>query len=157
LWGTVAGVLNFIPYIGPLVITGLLLLAGVSSFQELWPMLAPPACFLAIHAVESNLVCPVFIGRRLSLSPISVFLSVMFWGWMWGIAGAMIAVPLLVGLRSVCKRNRRWRLLGVYLESNRSEPPSLRSLLHIKRRAAPPMPTPPPLPAELRPLPRRGP
>ena len=133
LWGTVAGVLNFIPYLGPLMTVGLLLMAGLISFgTDL--MLAPALAFIAIHAIESNLVTPWFLGRRLSLSPLSVFLSVMFWGWLWGIAGALIAVPLLVGLRSICKRNRRLRLIAIYLEGNDRNPPSLRSLIRIRRR-----------------------
>lgn len=135
LWGTVAGVLNFIPYLGPLITVGVLLLAGLISFgTDL--MLAPALAFLAIHAIESNLVSPWFVGRQLSLSPLSVFLSVMFWGWLWGIAGALIAVPLLVGIRSVCKRNRRLRLIALYLEGNDRDPPSLRSLIRIRRRQA---------------------
>jgi predicted PurR-regulated permease PerM len=135
LWGTVAGVLNFIPYLGPLMTVGVLLGAGLISFgTDL--MLAPALAFLAIHAIESNLVSPWFVGRQLSLSPLSVFLSVMFWGWLWGIAGALIAVPLLVGIRSVCKRNRRLRLIALYLEGNDRDPPSLRSLIRIRRRQA---------------------
>jgi predicted PurR-regulated permease PerM len=134
LWGTVAGVLNFIPYLGPLLIVLLLATAGLLSFGGSALMLAPPAAFLLIHAVEANVVSPLFVSKRLSLSPIAVFLSVMFWGWLWGVAGAILAVPLLVGLRSVCKRNRRLRLLCVYLEGNRRPPPSLASLLHHKRR-----------------------
>ena len=70
------------------------------------------------------------VGRRLSLSPVSVFLSVMFWGWLWGIAGALIAVPVLIALRSVCRRVRGLRLLRRFLEGERNErTPSLRSLL----------------------------
>lgn len=156
LWGTVAAVLNFIPYIGPLMITGVLLVAGVLAFSTAGMMIAPAAIFLLIHAVESNLVTPWFVGRRLSLSPVAVFLSVMFWGWMWGIAGAIIAVPLLVGLRTICKRNRRLRLVCLYLEGNKYEPPSLRSLLKVRprhwfsegwerrREARPPAPMPAP-------------
>lgn len=136
LWGTVAGVLNFIPYLGPAMIFCVLLMAGLISFgPDL--MLAPALAFLLIHAIESNLVSPWFVGRRLSLSPVSVFLSVMFWGWLWGIAGALIAVPLLVGLRSICKRNRRLRLIAVYLEGDTvRDTPSLRSLVRIRRRTA---------------------
>jgi predicted PurR-regulated permease PerM len=134
LWGTVAGMLNFIPYLGPLLIVLLLATAGLLSFGGSALMLAPPAAFLLIHAVEANVVSPLFVSKRLSLSPIAVFLSVMFWGWLWGVAGAILAVPMLVGLRSVCKRNRRLRLLCVYLEGNRRPPPSLASLLHHTRR-----------------------
>lgn len=129
LWGTVAAVLNFIPYIGPIIITGMLGLAGVASFDTPGAILAPAGAFVLIHAVESNFISPWFIGRRLSLSRVSVFLSVMFWGWMWGIVGAMIAVPVLIGLRSVCRYSRRLRWLGVYLKPENVLTPSLRALL----------------------------
>jgi predicted PurR-regulated permease PerM len=135
LWGSLAAGLNFIPYIGPMIMSGLLLVAGLLTFDGAG-MLVPPAAFLLIHAIESNFATPWFVGRRLSLSPVSVFLSVMFWGWLWGIAGAVIAVPLLVVMRSVCKRNRRWRLLCVYLEGDRDDVPSLRSLVRIRRHRA---------------------
>lgn len=137
LWGALAFALNFIPYIGPLVMGTLLLVAGLVSFESAGLVLAPAAAFLAIHFVEANLVTPTLIGRRLALSPLSVFLSVMFFAWLWGIAGALIAMPLLVGVRSVCKRNRRWKLLCVYLEGQQKEAPSLRSLIRLgpRRRA----------------------
>ena len=137
LWGVVAGVLNFIPYIGPIITVALLSLAGMLTFDTASAMLAPAAIFLLIHAIESNVVSPWFIGRRLSLSPVAVFLSVMFWGWTWGIAGAMMAVPALVGLRSVCKRQRRLKLLCAYLEGDYQPVPSLRSLLRSRRKAGP--------------------
>lgn len=129
LWGAVAGILNFIPYIGPMMVGGLLLLAGVLSFPEdATSMVSPALAFIIIHAIESNLISPWFVGRHLSLSRVSVFLSVMFWGWMWGISGALLAVPILIGVRSLCKRNRRLRWVCVYLDDS-STAPSLRSLL----------------------------
>jgi predicted PurR-regulated permease PerM len=137
LWGVVAGVMNFIPYIGPILTVVALLLAGMLSFDGAAAMLAPAAIFMLIHAIESNVISPWFVGRRLSLSPVAVFLSVMFWGWAWGIAGAMMAVPALVGLRSVCKRQRRLKLLCAYLEGNYRPMPSLRSLLRPRRKANP--------------------
>jgi predicted PurR-regulated permease PerM len=138
LWGVVAGVLNFIPYIGPFLTVVALLLAGMLTFDGAAAILAPAGMFLLIHAIESNIISPWFVGRRLSLSPVAVFLSVMFWGWAWGIAGAIMAVPALVGLRSVCKRQRRLKLLCAYLEGNYRPVPSLRSLLRPRRRANPP-------------------
>jgi predicted PurR-regulated permease PerM len=137
LWGVVAGVLNFVPYIGPIVTFALLSLAGMLTFDTASAMLAPAGMFMLIHAIESNIVSPWFVGRRLTLSPVAVFLSVMFWGWAWGIAGAMMAVPALVGMRSVCKRQRRLKLLCAYLEGGYRPAPSLRSLLRPRSRAAP--------------------
>ncbi len=116
LWGTTTAVLAFIPYLGPLLIAVLLLLAGSVTFGTGLAMLGPPAAFLALHGVEANFLSPMIMGHRLRLSPVFVFLSVMIWGWLWGVAGAFIAVPLLLGLRAVCKRSRRLRLVCVYLE-----------------------------------------
>jgi len=131
LWGVVAAVLGFVPYIGPLVVMGLLVLAGVTTFST-WPaMLGPAFAYLVIRATEANIVSPWIVGRRLSLSPISVVLSVMFWGWLWGIAGALIAVPLLIALRNVTARTRKLRLIRRLLEGDRRQTPSLRSLVRL--------------------------
>lgn len=116
LWGTTTAVLAFIPYLGPLLIAVLLLLAGSVTFGTGLAMLGPPAAFLALHGIEANFLSPLIMGHRLRLNPVFVFLSVMVWGWLWGVAGAFIAVPLLLALRAVCKRSRRLRLVGIYLE-----------------------------------------
>jgi predicted PurR-regulated permease PerM len=140
LWGVIVAVLNFVPYIGPLIIVALLMLAGLfAGGGDFAAMAAPPLVFLAIHAVEANVISPWIVGRRLALSPISVFLSVMVWGWLWGIAGALIAVPLLIGLREVCRRRAGLRVLCRFLDGDARPPPSLRALLAARRpwRAAP--------------------
>ncbi|HEX6364276.1 MAG TPA: AI-2E family transporter [Albitalea sp.] len=135
LWGAVTAVLNFVPYLGPAIVTATLLLAGSMTFGIGTAMLGPPAAFLVLHGIESNLVTPWVLGRRLRLAALSVFLSVMVWGWLWGIAGALIAVPLLLGLRTVCKRSRKLKLVCVYLEGDVTPPPSLRALLRKKKPA----------------------
>ncbi|WP_457354410.1 AI-2E family transporter [Roseateles sp. P5_D6] len=130
LWGCIAALLCFIPYLGPMALMVLLLLAGIATFETGPEIFGPTLSFMAIHAVESNIVSPVIVGRRLSLSTVSVFLSVLFWGWLWGIVGALIAVPLLIGLRSLCQRRRGLALLRRFLEGDRHAPsPSLGSLL----------------------------
>ncbi|MCY7316664.1 MAG: AI-2E family transporter [Rubrivivax sp.] len=129
LWGVLAAALCFIPYIGPLIVMALLLLAGITTFDDSGRMFLPLAAFVFIHAVESNIFSPWIVGRRLALSPISVFLSVMFWGWLWGITGALIAVPVLIAVRNACVRSRRLRLMGRFLEGDRRELPSLPALL----------------------------
>jgi predicted PurR-regulated permease PerM len=118
LWGTTTAVLAFIPYLGPLLITLLLLLAGSVTFGNGWEMLGPPAAFLVLHGIEANFLSPLIMGHRLRLRPVFVFLAVMVWGWLWGIAGAFLAVPLLLGLRAVCKRTRTLRLFCRYLEDD---------------------------------------
>lgn len=133
LWAVLVAVLNFVPYIGPLMLVALLGVAGGATFDTPMDMLAPALSFLLIHAVETNLVSPWLIGRRLTLSPVSVFLSVMFWGWMWGIAGALIAVPLLIALRTACRRVPRWRALARFLDGDARPVPALRALLKRRR------------------------
>jgi predicted PurR-regulated permease PerM len=146
LWGTIAGVLGFIPYLGPLVTIVLLTLAGTLTYDTIGWMLAPVAAFCVINVIESNFVSPWVVGKRLEISPLVVFLAVMLCGWIWGIAGAFIAVPLLVALRAAARRSRSLRLWCVYLDRGR-EPPSLRMLLGLRRRrrvvhAAEPLGTP---------------
>jgi predicted PurR-regulated permease PerM len=135
LWAVVCGLLNFVPYIGPFIIAALLLAAGLLSFDDAGAMVAPALAFAAVHAVESNLVSPWVVGRQLQLSALAIFLSVMFWGWLWGIAGAVIAVPMLIAIRSVCRRRRSLRQVCHYLDGNWRPPPSLATLLRVRRRS----------------------
>ena len=109
LWGTLAAVLNFIPYVGPL--TGVLLMAvvGVVAFEEPARMAAPSALYLLLHAVESQFVTPVVLGRRMALSPLVMLLWLMLWGFLWGIAGLLLAVPMLASLKIVAERVEGWQ------------------------------------------------
>jgi len=135
LWGSMVAALNFVPYIGPLLMSGMLLLGGIMTYGVAWKMAAPAAAFLTLHAIESNFVTPMVVGRRLRLNPMAVFLSVVVWGWIWGIAGGFIAVPMLLAVRAACRRVRSWRLLYTHLDDP-SQPPhvSLRSLVRAKMR-----------------------
>jgi predicted PurR-regulated permease PerM len=134
LWGTLVALLNFVPYIGPMAVATMLLLAGILTFGVAGQMLGPAAAFLVLHAIESNIVTPLVVGRRLRLSAMAVFLSVLLWGWIWGIAGAFIAVPMLLAIRATCRRVRGWRLVAIYLSDTPDPPRSLRSLLRLQRR-----------------------
>lgn len=129
LWGVAAALLNFIPYIGPWFAAGALTLAGAMTEAQGLHLLLPAVAFLCIHAIESSLLSPWLIGSRLAINPLSVFLSVLLWGWLWGLAGALIAVPLLITLRCVCRRNRKLRVIALYLSASSRPCASLRSLL----------------------------
>jgi predicted PurR-regulated permease PerM len=104
MWGMLAAVLNFVPYFGP--VAGVLLLAtvGLLTFDTLWQGLLPPAWYLVLHLLEANLITPVLLGRRFTLNPVVIFVSLIFWTWLWGVPGALLSVPILVSIKAVCDR-----------------------------------------------------
>jgi predicted PurR-regulated permease PerM len=104
LWGSLAGLLNFVPFAGPLTVALLLAVVGVVSFNDIGHMLAAPVVFLGIHLVESQLVTPIILGHRMSLSPLVVLLWLLLWAWLWGVAGLLLAMPMLVSARIICNR-----------------------------------------------------
>ena len=102
LWGCVAGVLNFVPYLGAYTTLAVLTLSVLSTPDSTGHQIFAPVIFLCIHLLESNIVTPTVLGRRLPLSSIAVFVALLFWGWMWGIPGAVIAVPVTVVIKVTC-------------------------------------------------------
>lgn len=135
LWGVITGVLNFIPYLGPLAAAGMMLLAGVTTFDTLPAVVAPTLALIVVHFIETNIVSPLVVSHRLELNPLAVFVAVLLWGWLWGIAGALIAVPVLLGLRIACHRIRGMRKWAAYLDRG-GEIPSLRTLMRAPKGAA---------------------
>ena len=101
LWGVLAMVLNFIPYMGPLIMMGMLCLVGILNYPTLAEALYLPLAFASLNILESQLLTPSVLGKQLSLSPAVVFLAVVFWGWLWGIPGALLAVPITVSIKVV--------------------------------------------------------
>jgi len=104
MWGMLVAVLNFVPYFGP--VAGVILLAtvGLLTFDTLWKGLLPPAWYLMFHLLEANLITPVLLGRRFTLNPVVIFVSLIFWTWLWGVPGALLSVPILVSIKVVCDR-----------------------------------------------------
>lgn len=104
LWGTMAAVLNFAPYVGPLIGMVVMLLIGFSSYDEPLRSLLPAAIYLGLHTLEGQIVTPIVLGRRMALSPLILILALMVFGWLWGIVGLLLAVPLLVCVKIVLIR-----------------------------------------------------
>ncbi len=115
LWGLMAGILNFVPYLGPLVGVTIVGLVAFVSLDDTGTALLAPALYFAINALEGNLITPMVMGHRLQLNPVAIFVSLIFWGWLWGIAGALIAVPLLVAFKIVCENVATLSPLGEFL------------------------------------------
>ncbi|MDQ3478964.1 MAG: AI-2E family transporter [Pseudomonadota bacterium] len=101
MWGGIVAVLNYIPYLGPIASAALLFLGGLMVFQDAWAALLPPLVFVSLHMVEANLITPMIIGRRLTINPLAILVSLSFWAWVWGTTGALLAVPLLIIMKQV--------------------------------------------------------
>jgi predicted PurR-regulated permease PerM len=115
LWGTFAFLMNYAPIIGPALCTFVFLLAGLLTIDGLWGALAPAGLYLAIHVVEGETLTPMLLARRFTLNPVLVILSLVFWFWMWGIAGAILSVPMLAITKIICDRIRPFAALGHFL------------------------------------------
>ncbi|MEO6022607.1 MAG: AI-2E family transporter, partial [Burkholderiales bacterium] len=102
LWGVLVAILNFIPYVGPTLSLITLSLAALLSFDTLGQALLVPLVFVCLTLLEGQFLQPIVVGRRLALNPVVIFISFLLWGWLWGIAGMLIAVPLLVTLKICC-------------------------------------------------------
>jgi predicted PurR-regulated permease PerM len=101
-WGLAAMLGNFIPYVGPLLVSVGVFLASLLAFDSLGRAVVVPISFVTITAIEGYFITPMVLGRRLSLNPLVLFVWLVFWGWMWGVAGALMAVPMLVCFKIVC-------------------------------------------------------
>ena len=106
LWGALAMLVNFVPYVGPFV--GILTVGAVAlaSFDDTTRALLPPLVYLALASVEGNVITPLILGRTCELDPLVIFVWLLFWGWLWGIAGAVVAVPLLMLIKLMCERSQ---------------------------------------------------
>jgi predicted PurR-regulated permease PerM len=121
LWGTVAAVLNFVPYVGSATTLVILSVVALVSFDSFGRIAAVMASFLALTTIEGQIVQPLLVGHRLEISPLLVFLAVWFGGWMWGIAGITIAVPSLLALKVAAEHSERGQPLVAFLSPGRSK------------------------------------
>ena len=102
MWGALVAALNFIPYLGALTGIICMTLGAVLSFSSISYALIFPACYFVLASLEGNFITPFVMGRSLTLNPVLVLLSLMFWGWLWGIVGVILAVPILAAFKIFC-------------------------------------------------------
>lgn len=115
LWGAMAGLLNYIPFLGHTVSAIVIAVVALLSFEELGAALIPPGIFIVIAALEGNVVTPMILARRLTLNPVAVVAALLVWGWMWGIVGLLLAVPLLVVIKITCDQIPALQPAGEFL------------------------------------------
>jgi predicted PurR-regulated permease PerM len=129
LWGVLAGVLNFIPYLGPIAACLIFACAALVTFESLGRALAVPGVFIALHLVEGQLVQPLTVGRRCEVNALVILLGVWFGYAFWGIPGVLLATPVLVALKVAAQHQPNWRVMRDFLSPNAYwHPKSLRRL-----------------------------
>lgn len=119
LWGAVAFLLNYVPILGPLVGVVTFLGVGMLSLDPLWKAFMPMILYGAIHVIEGETITPMLLARRFTLNPVLVIISLLFWDWMWGVPGAILAVPMLAITKIVCDRIRPLAAFGHFLEGEK--------------------------------------
>ena len=116
MWGGIVSLCNFVPYIGPIVAAILLGLGGLMTFDAVGLALLPALLFIGVHTVEANVITPLVLGKRLTINPLLILVSLSFWGWVWGAPGALLAVPLLLILQTVLQSTGTPDLAGFLFE-----------------------------------------
>jgi predicted PurR-regulated permease PerM len=116
LWGTMAALLNFAPYIGAICTAIVITLISFVTFDTLSQIFLAPAVFLGITSLEGHFITPQILGDRFSMNPLLVFLSIIVWGWIWGYVGALLAFPLLVSAKIICRSVDVLRPFADFLE-----------------------------------------
>ncbi len=115
LWGAVAGLLEFIPYLGAATMVIILSVAGLTTFPGVGHAMLVPASFLLVTIIQANFVSPPLLGRRLTLNPVAIFVGLAVWFFIWGIPGAFMAVPLLAATKIFCDHIEALAPIGEFL------------------------------------------
>ena len=115
LWGVMATITNYIPYLGAMTMYVVLGGLGFLTFNDLPHALLPAGAFLVLNVLEAYLLTPMILGRRLTLNPVVIFLALSFWGWLWGITGAVMAVPIMMVLKIFCEHSEALAPIGEFL------------------------------------------
>jgi predicted PurR-regulated permease PerM len=115
LWGVMAGCFNFIPYLGAIASAIVLTLVASVTFDQLGHILLVPVVFIALNELEGMIVTPAVVGKRLSLNPVAIFIWLLLWGWLWGIPGTLLAVPLLAVIKIICDHIAPLAPIGEFL------------------------------------------
>jgi predicted PurR-regulated permease PerM len=116
LWGVVAFLLNYVPILGPMIGVIVFLLVGLSSIDALWLAVSPAVLYLTIHLIEGETVTPMLLARRFTINPVLVIVSLVFWYWMWGVPGAILATPMLAVTKIICDRIQSLAPFGHFIE-----------------------------------------
>ena len=116
LWGTVAFLLNYVPILGPAIGAVIFVFVGLLSIDALWLAFVPAGAYVLIHVIEGEAVTPMLLARRFTINPVLVILAIVFWYWMWGVLGVILAMPMLAITKIICDRIEPLVAFGHFIE-----------------------------------------
>jgi predicted PurR-regulated permease PerM len=116
LWGIVAFLLNYVPILGPMIGVTLFVLVGLLSIESLWLGFLPAGAYLCVHVIEGETVTPMLLARRFTINPVLVILAIVFWYWIWGVLGVILAMPMLAITKIICDRIQSLNAFGHFIE-----------------------------------------
>ncbi|WP_341712088.1 AI-2E family transporter [Erythrobacter sp.] len=112
MWGGLAALLNFLPYVGPIVMLALLSLFGIGTADTIFLGILPALAYLALHTIEANVVTPSILGARFTMNPVLILIALSYFSWVWGVFGALLSVPILLMLTALFDHIGRPNLVG---------------------------------------------
>jgi predicted PurR-regulated permease PerM len=122
MWGLFAALLNYVPYFGPIGGIAVMALVGILTFDTLPREFLPAGWYLVLHILEADLVTPFLLGRKFTLNPVIIFVSLIFWTWIWGVPGALLSMPMLMSAKAVCDRVPSLAGISQFLVDREEEP-----------------------------------
>jgi predicted PurR-regulated permease PerM len=115
LWGVMGGCLIFLPYLGPLMGISIVTIVAFLTFDSIGRVLLAPAVYMAVETLQGQIITPMILGSRFALNPIAIIIWLIFWGWMWGIIGALLAFPMLTVFKILCDHTESLSPVGKFL------------------------------------------
>ena len=115
LWGVMVALFNYVPYVGPAVSGTVLTIVAFLTFDDIGDVLLVPLVYFTLETIEGQFVTPILTGRSLTLNPVMIFLSMLLWGWIWGVVGALMAVPILMTLKIFCDHIASLHAIGEFV------------------------------------------
>jgi len=112
MWGGLAAILNFLPYLGPFAMTAILVLVGLGGAESILVGLIPAAAYLSLHAIEANAVTPAILGARFTMNPVLILLAISYFTWIWGVLGAILSMPILITLMALFEHVGHPNIIG---------------------------------------------
>jgi predicted PurR-regulated permease PerM len=124
LWGVMVALFNFVPYIGAAVSGVVLTIVAFVTFSDLHDIMLVPLLYFALETIEGQFITPYLTGRSLTLNPVMIFVSMLLWGWLWGVVGALMAVPILMTLKIFCDHIESLRAVGEFVSGKAAADPA---------------------------------